>query len=451
MAGRARSILVKTAAVLLVVVATTGVVELGLRLFMPFNGLVIGRVTTERAGWYGWAFAPGDALDVVDPDTGEIFTVHMNNHGWRDRDRTLAKPPGTFRVVVVGDSNTFGVIVKDEALFTRVLEDRLRGEGYDVEVLAMGFSGWGTDQEVEAIRREALAFQPDLLVLQYCDNDPAETVFFQEGGKWAARKPVYYTLDEDTGDLVRRDNPAYEPGLKEAKDIRAAVIQSSEILKRLHAVGKTLEAAFSPTHTVTDAQARLIAEITGRPQDDPAIRHLLDEGETIATEADVLVAIDRFGLGAHREAILRVTENRHFNRGVPASAYHPEPVDPTTFRWRLVLALYDEAKRLANDAGADFAVWSDREAGHYRWARSWHHVAPGIEARAAYLSHTAILKDWAAKRGAGFIEPVVPVQRARNDSHPNAQGNRDMAENFHRWLVGEYGDELPRLGGDGGR
>ncbi len=95
-----------------------------------------------------------------------------NRLGYRDRDHTLAKPPGTYRIVVLGDSIAAGYrILRTPDTFPALLERRLREAGLPVEILNFGVTGYNTQQEVETLRSRALAFAPDLVLMAYCHND----------------------------------------------------------------------------------------------------------------------------------------------------------------------------------------------------------------------------------------------------------------------------------------
>ncbi len=63
----------------------------------------------------------------------------INSKGLRDNETTYDKPEGVFRIVVIGDSNTFGVGVPIEKHFTRLLEGYFR----DLEVINLGVGGFG--------------------------------------------------------------------------------------------------------------------------------------------------------------------------------------------------------------------------------------------------------------------------------------------------------------------
>jgi hypothetical protein len=92
-----------------------------------------------------------------------------NSHGQRDVERTLAKPEGVRRIVVLGESVVEGFGLRDlEDTITRKLE-RLYGDG--TEVLNFGVSAYCTRAKVELLRVKGLAFQPDEVVLFFTQND----------------------------------------------------------------------------------------------------------------------------------------------------------------------------------------------------------------------------------------------------------------------------------------
>jgi hypothetical protein len=112
--------------------------------------------------------------------------------------------------VVIGDSVTRGVVPLD-ALYTRQFERLLRQSGMKVEVVTIGCGGWSTDQELEALRLEGLAYDPDVVLVQFDANDLDEVLSPYVGMDkkklyWA--KPFRYDLSPD-GQLVRlsKDNP----------------------------------------------------------------------------------------------------------------------------------------------------------------------------------------------------------------------------------------------------
>ena len=114
----------------------------------------------------GFELKPGYRSDTPDFVTTYPF---INEHGQRDRSRSLEKPPGVRRVLVLGDSVVEGSGVRD-------LQDTIPGQlasllGDDVEVLNFGVSGYCTLAEVELLEERGLAFSPDVVVVVFVEND----------------------------------------------------------------------------------------------------------------------------------------------------------------------------------------------------------------------------------------------------------------------------------------
>lgn len=107
------------------------------------------------------------------PDLYESFPF-TNAHGQRDLERTVDKPAGRKRVLVLGDSVVVGHGLRDvrETIplqLGRLLENR------GVEVLNFGVGGYCTLAEVELLRVKGLRFQPDVVVVFFVANDFYDT------------------------------------------------------------------------------------------------------------------------------------------------------------------------------------------------------------------------------------------------------------------------------------
>jgi len=97
--------------------------------------------------------------------------VTINRFGFRGRDYAVEKPPGTYRIVVIGDSITFGNNLPPDANFPALLEKRFADSGKKVEVLNLALGGYDTLQEVATLEDIGLQFHPDLVLIGYCIND----------------------------------------------------------------------------------------------------------------------------------------------------------------------------------------------------------------------------------------------------------------------------------------
>ena len=100
--------------------------------------------------------------------------VRINSLGFRDRrDYSLEKPASTFRILVFGDSVTFGHGTLDTTTYPYLLEQRLRQWRPDVkwEVWNLGVPGYNTRQELTYLKELGPLAKPDLVVIGFYTND----------------------------------------------------------------------------------------------------------------------------------------------------------------------------------------------------------------------------------------------------------------------------------------
>ena len=98
---------------------------------------------------------------------GEIFTT--NQWGMRDQEYTKEKPPGTYRIALLGSSYAMGVGVKDKHVFEALVEDwlnnRYGGGKYDkYEILNFAKEGYLLISTVGQCQEMVPSFNPDLVI-----------------------------------------------------------------------------------------------------------------------------------------------------------------------------------------------------------------------------------------------------------------------------------------------
>jgi lysophospholipase L1-like esterase len=142
---------------------------------------------SSTLGWEHRPYAEGIWYAYKD---GTRTQVRINAYGHPDDDRQVEKTRP--RIALIGDSTTeYWEVDEDgrpQRVMQRLLDDR-------VEVLNLGLRGAGTDQELILFQRQAVFFDPDIVVLTFCVNDYANNAEHD----W---KP-WFELDADAPDGLR--------------------------------------------------------------------------------------------------------------------------------------------------------------------------------------------------------------------------------------------------------
>lgn len=112
----------------------------------------------------------------------EFTTMVQNNRaGFRDREWPEQKAPGAVRIVVFGDSITWGYGAGQTERYSDLLRELLRRKGLPIEVVNLAVSGYGTDQEYLLFQAEGRRYCPDLVLLGLYENDLRENAAAYQG------------------------------------------------------------------------------------------------------------------------------------------------------------------------------------------------------------------------------------------------------------------------------
>ncbi len=151
--------------------AAVAVVEAGLAVadYPPaYNDL---RVFVEYDSVRGWHNIPDSRRPYVTPE----FTVDLayNARAYRGPLHEYAKPAGTYRLLLIGDSQLEAYSVALQDRVAEVLERMLEQApgARPVEVVALGTSGYSSDQELLWLESDGLRYNPDLVVVLFNLND----------------------------------------------------------------------------------------------------------------------------------------------------------------------------------------------------------------------------------------------------------------------------------------
>jgi hypothetical protein len=143
-------------------------------------------IFTEHEPVLGWKLRP----NASNARYNDLYVSHetVNALGFRTPLVPFEKPAGTRRVVVLGDSHSEAYTVDDRETWCAQLQQRLSTSDAPVEVISLGVGGYSTDQELLCYLHYGRRFDPDLVLLQTCSNDPEGNV---QDHYWRGKKPLF--------------------------------------------------------------------------------------------------------------------------------------------------------------------------------------------------------------------------------------------------------------------
>ncbi|MFQ5568348.1 MAG: SGNH/GDSL hydrolase family protein [Rhodothermales bacterium] len=147
--------------------------EGGVRLLAPQHvdaRLLAGHPLAVEDTVLGHRNRAGAVVQQRGPEFTALYTI--NEHGFRDRAVDAdERPPGRLRVVLLGDSFTFGIGSDYEEIWPTVFEHALQTGGYPVDVINAGVPGYDTRSEVLYLEHDWDALRPDVVVFTFMPND----------------------------------------------------------------------------------------------------------------------------------------------------------------------------------------------------------------------------------------------------------------------------------------
>jgi hypothetical protein len=284
----------------------------------------LGRIYYEFDEWSptrGWALK-ANVRNVPVAGGGKVLS--SNSKGLRGpREYTYEKPAGVTRIVVLGDSFTFGEDVGDDETYSHRLEEMLPG----VEVLNLGVHGYGHDQMLVYLREEGLKYRPDVVLLGFLSDDMERNVL----GFRDYAKPRFVLED---GRLVLRGSPVPSPEETIAAErwrLKFADVVSMLWFRYRWKSGRTSQETKDVTLAILDAMKADIEAAGAKP----AFAYLPVYGEITRTDPG-MTARERFFFSFCRERGIQTMYLRPFflekmKQGIELKAYgHWGPVEHQT-------------------------------------------------------------------------------------------------------------------------
>ena len=189
----------------------------------------------------GWSWRPG----VEGWSLGEApIYVRINSDGMRDREHAIAKPAGTRRIAILGDSYADALNVEIDQTFWAELQRQVARcrPLTRVEILNFGVSGYGTGQELLQLKHRAWKYDPDVVVLAfYPGNDVFNNHRELNPSLEPEQSPYFHLVD---GKLVLDDShrklQRLQPNAIRSQGIRAALINHVRLLQLVYQVRNNL-------------------------------------------------------------------------------------------------------------------------------------------------------------------------------------------------------------------
>jgi hypothetical protein len=121
------------------------------------------------------------SFDALDPTKGwiskpsirnmEVFDhkiLNTNSRGLRgEKDFSYERDPNKLRILILGDSFTFGDEVSDNETYSYYLQRMIP----DAEIINMGVHGYGHDQMLIYLKEEGVKYKPDIVIFGFLPMD----------------------------------------------------------------------------------------------------------------------------------------------------------------------------------------------------------------------------------------------------------------------------------------
>lgn len=147
------------------------VAEVVTRIIMPTKlKLLLMHQSDDRLGYRA---IPNSKMEHHESDFD--VSVWINSEGLRDYEHKKEKDKNIFRILILGDSFTFGTGVNMEETYPKVLESMLNrhivNEDKKYEIINAGVPGYGTEQEYLYLEDLGKHYRPDLVIIGLTNND----------------------------------------------------------------------------------------------------------------------------------------------------------------------------------------------------------------------------------------------------------------------------------------
>ncbi|RMF65467.1 MAG: SGNH/GDSL hydrolase family protein, partial [Calditrichaeota bacterium] len=151
------------------------ILEGGLRLFYPQNlsgKSIVGESFSNPDEMLGIRYTPGAKWRFDHPEYHVVYSI--NEDGFRDaKPHPMPKPPGVTRVLLLGDSFTFGQGVDYDQTWPVLVEKKMSAKDgtHRVDLVKAGMQGMDTRSEYLLMKELVPKYDCDVVVIAFLIND----------------------------------------------------------------------------------------------------------------------------------------------------------------------------------------------------------------------------------------------------------------------------------------
>lgn len=309
-----------------------------------------------------------------------------NSDGMRDREHSIARPPGTLRIAVLGDSMTEAIQVPLEKTYGSVLEKSLKTcigpGGPQIEVLNFGVIGYNLAQDYLALRQKVWKYNPQVVVVALGDNAPLENSRRLDP-TFTRPRPYFVLVDGKLG--LDTPTQGYASRAARIHDEITAVTNQFELTKLFKQDFSDLDADMH--HFVVDMKARL-----GKP----SVESTLPRPDLVS--------------------------------------YLPPSDAETSNAWEVTEAGLTKIAQAVRDHGAAFQVFYIGMSGQLLPAQQRQAFARSLGVKDLNYADER-LREWSAEQGVTLFDAVPDLQQVADRHHTYLRGTDGLG---HFNVAGNY-------------
>ena len=140
----------------------------------PIDKNTVEQIQTDNLKYF-YDLKPNEAVTWSSSFVKKPVTNVYNNDGLNStKNYTIGKLPGTYRIIALGDSYTYGHWVATKDNWVELLENKLNEKPLckninKFEVINFGVHGYDPEYEVEKYKRSGQKYNPDLIIWMLVD------------------------------------------------------------------------------------------------------------------------------------------------------------------------------------------------------------------------------------------------------------------------------------------